>query len=161
MRGRAACNPRRISRRIEWTWSSIALQALLLETRPLIRNVKCVDSEMKIEKQKLPKGFSYALKTSMIERAFQENNITINTNLIYSFSEIFFDAHFWIPNKNVDYYRFYIRAGHVQSGRRKEAMMFMQKTVIPEFIEWAKELVSLPENSTKLSDSLYFRRDFT
>ena len=40
-------------------------------------------------------------------------------------------------------------------------MIFMQKTVIPEFIEWAKELVSLPENSTKLSDNLYFRRDFT
>jgi hypothetical protein len=116
---------------------------------------------MKIEKQKLPKGFSYALKTSMLERAFIETKITIDTHLIYSNSEIFFDAHYWIPNKNVDYYRFYIRAGHVQSGRRKEAMIFMKNIVIPEFIEWAKELVSLPENSTKLSDDLYFRRDFT
>ena len=33
--------------------------------------------------------------------------------------------------------------------------------IYPFAIEWAKELVSLPENSTKLSESLYFRRDFT
>ena len=93
---------------------------------------------MKIEKQKLPKGFSYALKSSMIVRAFEESKITIDTHLIYSISEIFFDAHYWIPNKNVDYYRFYVRAGHVQSARRKEAMIYMQQSVIPEFIEWAK-----------------------
>ena len=117
--------------------------------------------KMEIEKEKLPKGCSYALKTTMIENAFKENNITTNTHLIYSHSEIFFDAHYWIPNQNNDYYRFYIRAGHVESTKRKEAMMFMQNSVIPEFIEWAKELISLPDNSTKLLEEPYFRRNFT
>ena len=116
---------------------------------------------MEIEKRKLPKGYSYALKSTMIENVFKENNITTYTHLIYCYSEIFFDAHYLIPNQNVDYYRFYIRAGHVESIRRKEAMMFMQNSVIPEFIKWANELISLPENSTKLLEGPYFRRNFT
>ena len=116
---------------------------------------------MKIEKQKLPKGLSYALKSSLLEEAFKENKIKTDTHLVFSISDIFFDAHYWLPNENIDYHRFYIRTGHVQSEKRKEATMFMQESVMPEFIKWAKELVSLPENSTKLSESLYFRRDFT
>jgi hypothetical protein len=116
---------------------------------------------MEIEKQKLPKGYSYAIKTSIIKNAFEENNITTDTKLIYSISKIFFDAHYWIPNHNRDYYSFYIRVGHVQSDRRQEAVLFMQNTVIPEFIAWAKDLVFLPDDSTKLLGNLYFSRDFT
>ncbi|MCP4214259.1 MAG: hypothetical protein GY765_06360 [bacterium] len=116
---------------------------------------------MIIDKQKLPKGCSYALKTSMMEKAFAENEITTHTHLIYSMSKIFFHAYYWLPNPNIDYFRFYIRVGHVQSSRRREALQYMQDSVIPEFIRWAKEMVSLPSNSTGLSKELEFRRDFT
>jgi hypothetical protein len=116
---------------------------------------------MKIEKHKLPKGFSYALKSSMLEKAFTENNIITTTQLIYSKSDIFFDAYYWLPNHNVDYSRFYIRAGHVQSDQRKAALQYTQDIVIPDFIRWAKELFSLPEDNTKLLRENYFRRNFT
>jgi hypothetical protein len=116
---------------------------------------------MNIEKHKLPTGYSFALKTSMLEKALIDNNIIIDTQLICSKSEIFFDAHYWLPNQNVDYPRFYIRVGHVKSNRRKDALKYMHEVVITEFIKWAKEIISLPEQSTKLTSENYFRKNFT
>ena len=112
------------------------------------------------EKDKLPKGLSYALKTSILQKAFDDQNITISTNLIYSKSEIFFDAHYWLPNKNCDYCRFYIRAGTVKSEDRQRAYKFMQEKVIPDLVKWANEILSLPDNSPKLSKQPYFTRYF-
>ncbi len=115
---------------------------------------------MIIEKQKLPKGFSYPLKTSMLEAALAENRITTETHLIYSISKMFFDAHYWLPNENVDHYRFYVRVGHVSSTERKKAQAYMKNKVIPNFIAWAKELTQLPISSTKLSGDLYYYKNY-
>lgn len=118
---------------------------------------------MKIESEKnrLPKGLSYALKTSILQKAFDDNKITTSTHLIYLKSEIFFDAHYWLPNDNIDYCRFYIRSGYVKSEDRQRAHKFIQNTVIPDFIKWANEILSLPDNSPKLFNQPYFKRNFT
>ena len=113
-----------------------------------------------IEKEKLPKGLSYALKTSTIERVLVENQIDTYVHLIYSKSKIFFDAHYWLPNENVDYFRLYVRAGSVQSNQRKDAEIYMNNIVIPAFVVWAKRLTKLPENSTELLSENYFCRNF-
>jgi len=117
---------------------------------------------MKIDKDKIPKGSSFALKSSILLKAFEKSKITTETHLCFiNNNKILFDAHYWLPNKNVDYFRFYIRTGVVPSNRRKEAKEFLEKEVIPEFIEWAVNLINLPGNSTKLLTEKYFIRNFT
>ncbi|WP_186375998.1 hypothetical protein [Hyella patelloides] len=39
---------------------------------------------------------------------------------------------------------------------RREAQERMHAKVIPEFIQWAKEIIMLPDNSTQLSHNLHF-----
>jgi len=112
-----------------------------------------------VERDKVRKGFSYPLKSSFIENLFSENNITIHTYLNYINSEIFFDAHFWLPNDNVPYPRFYIRCGSVLSTKKNESSGYFVNLVLPEFISWAKNISSLPLNSTKLYSDNYFRKD--
>ena len=116
---------------------------------------------MNIKKEKIPKGFSYALKSSMIVEAFEENSISTDTSLNYYHSSIFFHAHYWLPNQNVDYCRFYICASSIKSDKRQEALRYLSSCVIPEFIVWAKESISLSDRSTKLLKEIYFRKDFT
>jgi hypothetical protein len=115
---------------------------------------------MDIEKEKLPKGFSYPLKSSILENVLQENNISTYVQLNYIKSKIFFDAHYWLPNNNVDYDRFYIRVGCLDSSKHKEAVDFMQKIVLKDFIIWAKKLLSAPKNSLLIEKYNYFVKDF-
>ena len=107
---------------------------------------------MLVEKDKLPKGFSYALKTSKLEEAINEANIETDLHLIYCGPPSkmpLFAVEFWLPNQNVEYDRFYIRSGVVESGNRKTVEGIVNSKVIPSFIDWALDIISLPINSTK------------
>jgi len=113
-----------------------------------------------IEKDKLQKGLSYAFKTSDIEKVLTENQIESNVYLTYSKSKIFFDAWYSPPTENMGYVRLYVRGGSIQSDQRKEAVIYMNDIVFPDFVGWLKRGIKLPKNSTKLFNDNYFRRDF-
>ncbi len=70
--------------------------------------------------------------------------------------DVFFESFYWLPNENIDYDRFYIRTGTVKSSLRHEAKERMEQEIIPEFIIWSKQIIALPENSTKLKHNLHF-----
>ena len=55
-----------------------------------------------------------------------------------------------------------IRVGSIKSDEKQRAERHIILDVLPEFVKWAIELVSLPRNSQTLEDKehIYFRRDF-
>lgn len=118
-----------------------------------------------IEKPKTRKGLSYVLKTSMLKDILDANNIDCNIHLIYwtprniPIGETILECHYWLPNKNVDYDRFYIRAGTVKSESRKVAEKLMKEQVLPKFIDWILHIKSLPATSTLLENK-YFNAVF-
>jgi len=84
----------------------------------------------------------------------------VDTHLIYSPNHSFFEAFYWLPNENVDYDRFYIRTGAVETKDAHNAREYMENKVIPEFITWANQIISLPSNSPKFQEELHYARVF-
>ena len=109
-----------------------------------------------INKDKIPKDLSYILKTSFLVQALQEAEITTHISLNFGLGHPFFESFYWLANQNVHYERFYIRTGVVKSYLCREAQERMHTKVIPEFIQWAKEIIMLPDRSTQLSHNLHF-----
>jgi hypothetical protein len=122
--------------------------------------------KFEVEKPKIQNGLSYVLKTSMLKDAVEATGLDLNIHLIYwnpyriPIGETILECHYWLPNENVDYDRFYIRAGTVKSENRKIAETLLKEEVLPKFIDWIKDLKSLPKNSTKLKNNLYFNAIF-
>ncbi|GMT49606.1 MAG: hypothetical protein IEMM0008_1145 [bacterium] len=115
---------------------------------------------MNISKDKIPKGMSYPLKTSMLEKVLTESNISIHVDLLYVLRSHFFEAFYWFPNENIPYDRLYIRIGAVESRFRKKAQEKMEKEVLPQFIEWANPFMVLPVSSPIQLKRPYFYSDF-
>lgn len=104
-----------------------------------------------IEKPKLPKGLSYVLKTSMLEKALKDNSLNCHLNLRFRThiaGSLILQAFYWLPNANVPYPRVYVRAGCVSSTERKHASDALKCIVLPEFIQWLKKIIIEPTNST-------------
>ncbi|OMI17751.1 MULTISPECIES: hypothetical protein [Leptospira] len=107
-----------------------------------------------IKREKIPKGFSYPLKTSELIEAFRSAGIETQTYLLYSQAKnTFFNVYFWIPNPNVPYERFYIQVGAIPSQFVHLAREKMQFKVLLKFTKWAADLLSLPTNSPRRNKS--------
>jgi hypothetical protein len=119
-----------------------------------------------IDKPKLRKDLSYALKTSILKDAIDASGIDCNIHLNYwnpydiPAGETILECFFWLPNENVDYDRFYVRAGTVKSEDRKIAQELLKEKVIPKFIDWIRNTTSQPANSTALKHNAYFNAVF-
>lgn len=119
-----------------------------------------------IDKPKIKKGLSYALQTSMLKDAIDETGLDCNIDLHYwmtekiPIGETILQCFYWLPNENIDYDRFYVRAGTVNSENRKMAQELLKEKVIPRFIDWLTKIKSLPLDSTKLKHNMYFNAVF-
>ena len=119
-----------------------------------------------IEKAQTWKGLSYPLKTSMLKDALENNKIDCNIHLIYwtpqqhdeKYSVI--ECHYLLANQNVDYDRFYIRAGVVKSEKRKLAETLLTNEVMPKLIDFIKNKIKLPPNSTTKGKQDFFQAVF-
>lgn len=122
--------------------------------------------KFEVEKPKIQKGLSYVLKTSMLKDAVDATGLDLNIDLKYwnpyriPIGETILECFYWLPNENVDYDRFYIRAGTVKSENRKTAEILLKEKGIPTFIDWIVKIKSLPLDSTKLKHNLYFNAVF-
>ena len=112
-----------------------------------------------IEKQKLPKGMTYSLKSSFLFGALADAGIGFHVHLLYAGYGWLFDAHFWPSNHRVPYERLYLRAGAIPSSQAKAAREFLENTVIPQFIQWALAIARLPTNSPIRREQQLFFRD--
>ncbi|MEO6277841.1 hypothetical protein [Roseateles sp.] len=103
---------------------------------------------MRIEKDPLPTGYSFVLRSQQLESALASAGITVDTALRHINSSSHFTAHYWLPNPNVAHERFYVTAGVVPAGKARDIREFMETKVLPQFITWAKGVLALPVNST-------------
>ena len=107
-----------------------------------------------IEKAQTWKGLSYPLKTSMLKDALEKNKVDCNMHLVYCTPQQHdekynvIECHYWLANQNVDYDRFYIRAGVVKSEKRKLAETLLINEVLPKLIDFIKNKIKLSPNST-------------
>lgn len=116
-----------------------------------------------IEKPKIFKGLCYVLKSSLLKEALEETNLDLNISLNFWTPQklgSILSVEYWFPNENVEYDRFYIRAGAIKSENRKRAEELMNKYVIPDLIIRIKKIKNESINSTKFKQGLFFEATF-
>lgn len=106
-----------------------------------------------IKREKIPRGFSYPLKTSELIAAYDSAEINTETILNYSFNPANFRIHFWPPNVNINHERLYIVIGAVPTESAYAAGEIIKSKIIPDFIKWIKNLLLLPVNSPMRNQS--------
>ncbi|AAN49356.2 hypothetical protein [Leptospira interrogans] len=106
-----------------------------------------------IKREKIPRGFSYPLKTSELIAAYDSAEINTETILNYSFNHPNFRVHFWPPNVNINHERLYIVIGAVPTESAYAAGEIIKSKTVPEFIKWIKNLLLLPVNSPMRNQS--------
>jgi hypothetical protein len=112
-------------------------------------------SSMRIHKDTLPSGQSYALKPSMLENALKAGAIQTETVLhqwraVRVENRALFRAHFYPAGQ---YYRsqdelLTITSHAIPMSVRAAATAFIEGAVIPDFIKWISGLEALPISST-------------
>jgi len=105
-----------------------------------------------ISKDKIPKDFSFVLKTSILEKTLTDNKIETDITLINTKPHIsgsIFEAFFWLPNENVNYHRLYIRAGALINKDVQIAREGLINEVLPQFVKWIKSIEQLEKSSSK------------
>ncbi len=117
-----------------------------------------------VSKPKLAKGLSYVLKTSQLAKALLDVGIDCHVDLVYWAPQSggsILEGHYWLPNENVPYPRVYVRAGAVPSASRAAASEALVDSALPEFVNWLKGILALPDESPALSGLLYFNATYT
>lgn len=119
-----------------------------------------MDAINSISKPKLPKAYSYVLRSKQLNDLLISNGITIYTDLIYWMPQkigSIFEVHYWLPNNNVPYTRLYVRAGALPISDIKTAQIKMSDEVLPKFSSWLEEIRKHYAQSSHLfKESPYF-----
>ena len=116
-----------------------------------------------IEKDKIPKQYSFVLKTKQLEDLIITNDISIHIDLRYVYWQSIgsiFEAEFRLPNNNIPYNRLYIRAGALPNEYVFAARKEMEEIILPEFKIWITNIINLPNNSTHILNKPYFNAIF-
>ncbi len=120
-------------------------------------------SLISIKKPKIPKGLSYVLKTSLLEKALEARGLDCHVDLNYRIPRSggsILEAFYCLPTTHNPNPWVYLRAGVVPSGQRKQAAEIMESLILVEFMEWLKKIYTLPANSTLWQGKLYFNASY-
>lgn len=113
-----------------------------------------------ISKPKLPKAYSYVLRSSQLNDLLVSDGITIHTDLVYWLPQIIgsiFEVHYWSPNLKVPYPRLYVRAGALPKSDIQKARILMSSEVLPTFRIWLEDIQKQYDYSQySLKSSPYF-----
>lgn len=117
-----------------------------------------------ISKPKLPKAYSYVLRSSQLNDLLISEGFTIHTDLVYWLPQIIgsiFEVHYWVPNIHVAYPRLYVRAGALPKDDIQKARILMSSEVLPKFSIWLGD-IQKQNNYTQyhLKASPYFNADY-
>jgi hypothetical protein len=104
--------------------------------------------DIHVSKEKLPRGHSYPMQTSMLDEALRNADLAIETHIDFSRSKRFFDASFRPADARVSNDHLYLYIGTVPSEHRLEARHYVSVVVIPEIVSWLNVLMNAPANST-------------
>ena len=123
-------------------------------------NRRNVRRHVHIEQARLPKTLSYPARSSQIEAALAAASVRLDTQLTFSISKIFFDAHFWPATRRISYERLYIRVGTVKAADAQAARAFMVEQALHEMVSWIGEVLALPVESPARATEHYFKQDW-
>jgi hypothetical protein len=113
--------------------------------RKALASCKIVAMVHSVSKPKLPKGVSYVLKTSQLDKVLTDAGIDCHVDLVYwqpRDGESILEAHYWLANENVPYPRVYVRAGVVPSPLRRAASDVLRSLGLPRFTNWLREVIA-------------------
>lgn len=116
----------------------------------LEENRMVIDAINSISKPKLPKTYSYVLRSKQLNDLLISNNITIHTDLVYWLPQIIgsiLEVHYWLPNHNIPYPRLYVRAGALPRSDIQTARIIMSDEVLPKFSNWLRDIQKHDYNS--------------
>jgi len=98
--------------------------------------------EFTSETGKIPKGYGYLLKPSVIVAALTAANLRIHVHLVRSHGRRLFDARYRPPNGEVPYERLHIKVGTAVErdlpGLRRQA----KDEALPALVRWISEIVA-------------------
>ena len=103
---------------------------------------------MDIKKHKLPKGFTYPLKSSLVESTLKKVGIELPVTLYYESDAELLVATYYFPRTWEDYEKIVLFSGSVSSRNSEEARQHLENNVLPEFTSWISGFHNLPENSS-------------
>jgi hypothetical protein len=99
--------------------------------------------EFTSETGKIPKGYGYILKPSLILNALTEARIGIHIHLVRSHGRRLFDAQYWPPNGNVPYERLHIKVGTAIERDLPELRRRAKSEALPALVQWISDIVAL------------------
>ncbi|CCE04235.1 conserved hypothetical protein [Bradyrhizobium sp. STM 3843] len=98
--------------------------------------------EFTSETGKIPKGYGYLLKPSVIVEALTKANIGIHIHLVRSHGRRLFDARYWPPNGDVLYERLHIKVGTAIERDLPELRRRAKEEALPALIRWISDIVA-------------------
>ncbi|WP_034159532.1 hypothetical protein [Sphingomonas sp. ERG5] len=111
---------------------------------------------LKVRRDKLPKGWAYPLKASILDQAVSDAGIFTSVTLFLHHGAFWakrplFHANFYLVGALVknEEEEFWIGCRSVAAADCSEARSFIEAEAIPAFTKWAAELEVLPANSTR------------
>lgn len=120
---------------------------------------------MEISKDKLPAGWSYALKPTSLEEALRHAGVATQVRLTQWHKSqwkdgAIFQAHFYPPGASFrnEAEEVWVISHSIASAERPEARAFIESVVLPEFVSWLKHIESLPPDSTIRREKQSFAR---
>jgi hypothetical protein len=117
---------------------------------------------MESRKEQLPKGRSYPLKPSLLERAIADARLKLPVRLTrwdYKKNETF-EAHFFPQGSWPEEICFWVSCGAAPSNRAAEIRSLLEAECIPKFIRWAKEIEALDLKSPRRREHHHFEWSF-
>lgn len=109
------------------------------------------------QKDKIPKGKRFVLRTSTLEAAMAAAGIELEAILLHlNRRDPPLECFFWPPNPRVRHERLYVRAGAVESELAREARDFVEQQGVPRLIAWVSGILKPPHDSPLRRAEQYF-----
>lgn len=115
---------------------------------------------IRVIRGKIPKGWTYPVKASVLEGAVAKAGLLTPVSLFLHHSAFWanwplFTANFYLAGALVknEQEEFWLRCCSVAAADGPAISMFIEAEVIPAFAFWAAEIVALPNNATRRRSS--------
>lgn len=103
--------------------------------------------EFSSETGKIPVGYGYVLKPSIVSDALQASGVDINAHLVRCHGGGMFHAHFWPSNPNVPYERLYMTAGTAIGKDLSNVRRRVEFEALPTLVRWVSEILAMDPRS--------------
>lgn len=116
-----------------------------------------------IDRDKLPKGQGYPIRTGQLEELFAQQGWTIWADLSYSpagISESICCVHFYLPGWNIPHMRIFVSVSSFPREVIPAIREQLEPLLFPRLAGWLNGILALPQNSPLLVSGRSFHAKF-